>query len=243
MIGRVAVDPRFTLALTKASIDAAELSAIIARRIRPERVSRYLACLRRGLGWLVSRSITSTAPATRILPALSRSKKGFAFAEGNFRLIDFDDALQGIAIRVDHRPAQFLRQQPSGLVSDAELILQLPRRHAVGMCRHEMCRPEPRGQRQLGTMHHRSRRGRSLSTAIEAFVCVSPALQRRGALLATAGTDKTLRPTPLQQKGGAARLVGKRLLKLRKRSAFGHCAPRRGHLGQRDKPLVLLLMQ
>src|ERR1700690_2257595 len=69
------VAPRFTLALTKASIDAAELSAIIARRIRPERVSRYLACLRRGLGWLVSRSITSTAPATRILPALSRSKK------------------------------------------------------------------------------------------------------------------------------------------------------------------------
>ena len=105
-------------------------------------------------------------------------EKGFAFAEGNFRLIDFDDALQGIAIRVDHRPAQLLSQQPSGLVSDAELILQLPRRHAVGMCRHEMCRPEPRGQRQLGTMHHRSRRGRSLSTAIEAFVCVSPALQR-----------------------------------------------------------------
>ena len=28
-------------------------------------------------------------------------EKGFAFAEGNFRLIDFDDALQGIAIRVD----------------------------------------------------------------------------------------------------------------------------------------------
>src|ERR1700730_2090809 len=43
-IGRVAVgNPRFTLALTKASIDAAELSAIIARRMRPERVSRYFA--------------------------------------------------------------------------------------------------------------------------------------------------------------------------------------------------------
>ena len=35
------------LALTKASIDAAELSAILARRIQQERVSRYLACLRR----------------------------------------------------------------------------------------------------------------------------------------------------------------------------------------------------
>ena len=52
-IGFVAVGeqrgPRFTLAFTKASIEAAELSAIMARRIRPERVSRYLACLRRGL--------------------------------------------------------------------------------------------------------------------------------------------------------------------------------------------------
>jgi hypothetical protein len=50
-----------------------------------------------------------------------------AFAKGNFRLIDLDDALQGIAIRVDHRSTQFLRQQPSGLISDAELILQLAR--------------------------------------------------------------------------------------------------------------------
>ena len=60
-------------------------------------------------------------------------------------------------------------------------------------------------------------------------------LQRRGALLATAGTNKALRPTPLQQKGGAARLIGKRLLKLRKRSALGHCAPRRRRLEQRLK--------
>ena len=52
--GRVAsvisvVIPRFTLAFTKASIDLAEVLAIMARRMRPERVSRYLACLRRGL--------------------------------------------------------------------------------------------------------------------------------------------------------------------------------------------------
>ena len=135
--------------------------------------------------------------------------------------------------RGDHRPTQFLRQQPSGLVSDAELILQLPRRHAVGMCRHEMRRREPRRQRQLGPTHHRSRRGRSLSTAIEAFVRVRPALQRRRALLATAGTNKTLRPTPLRQEGGATRLIGKRHLKLRKRSTLGHCAPCRGRLEQR----------
>ncbi len=44
------VAPGFTLARTKASSEAAELSAIMARRMRPERVSRYFACLRRGLG-------------------------------------------------------------------------------------------------------------------------------------------------------------------------------------------------
>ncbi len=118
-----------------------------------------------------------------------------------------DDTLQVIAIPVDHRPAQFLRQQPGALVTDAELILQFPSRHAFGMRRHEMRRPEPRRQRQLGTMLHRSRRGRSLMTAIEAFVCVCPALRRRGALLATAGTNKTLPSTPLQQKVSATRPV------------------------------------
>ena len=41
--------PNVTEAFTKASIDLAELLAIMARRMRPERVSRYLACLRRGL--------------------------------------------------------------------------------------------------------------------------------------------------------------------------------------------------
>ena len=51
IVGRpvIRVVPRFTLAFTKASIDLAELLAIMARRMRPERVSRYLACLRRGL--------------------------------------------------------------------------------------------------------------------------------------------------------------------------------------------------
>src|SRR5277367_5804899 len=40
--------PAFTLALTKASIEPAVLSPIMARRKRPERVSRYFACFRRG---------------------------------------------------------------------------------------------------------------------------------------------------------------------------------------------------
>src|SRR5712671_1532468 len=50
------------------SIEAAELSGIAARRMRPDRVSRYFARFRLGLALLVPRSITSTAPAIRILP-------------------------------------------------------------------------------------------------------------------------------------------------------------------------------
>ena len=45
-----------------------------------------------------------------------------AFAEGDFRLIDFNDALQRFAIRIEHRAPELLRQQPRGLVGDAKLV-------------------------------------------------------------------------------------------------------------------------
>ena len=93
-----------------------------------------------------------------------------AFAEGDFRLIDFNDAFQRLAIRIEHRAPELLRQQPRGLVGDAKLVLKLQRRHAVGMGRHEMGRPEPRRQRQPGSMHRRAGGDRSLSAAIEAFI-------------------------------------------------------------------------
>ena len=58
-------------------------------------------------------------------------EKHIAFTERNFGLIDFDDAFEKFAIRIDHRAPQFLRQQPSGSVGEAELILQLPRRQPL----------------------------------------------------------------------------------------------------------------
>src|SRR5437764_14512150 len=70
------VVPGFTLARANASIEAAELSGIAARRMRPDRVSRYFARFRLGFAWLVPRSITSTAPAIRIFPDLAESKTG-----------------------------------------------------------------------------------------------------------------------------------------------------------------------
>src|SRR6267142_1269820 len=50
------VVPGFTLARTNASIEAAELSGMAARRMRPDRVSRYFARFRLGLAWFVPRS-------------------------------------------------------------------------------------------------------------------------------------------------------------------------------------------
>jgi hypothetical protein len=96
-----------------------------------------LACLRRGLALLASRSITSTAPMTRIFPAWPL-KESIAFAEGKFRLINFNDAFQRLTLRIEHRAPELLRQQPRGLVGDAKLVLQFQRRHTVGMGSHEV---------------------------------------------------------------------------------------------------------
>ena len=58
-------------------------------------------------------------------------------------------AFQGFAIRIEHRTAEFLHQQPRGFVGDAKLVLQLQRRHGVLMGRHQMRGTEPRRQRQF----------------------------------------------------------------------------------------------
>ena len=55
---------------------------------------------------------------------------------GGLGLVDLDDAFQWFALRVHHRPPQFLRQQPSRAVGEPKLPLQLLRRHAVGVGGH-----------------------------------------------------------------------------------------------------------
>ena len=77
----ISVAPGFT----RKPRESAELSAITARRSRPERVSRYFPAPSSGFGLACAgRSITSTAPATRILPAAPGLEKGVAGAEGEF---------------------------------------------------------------------------------------------------------------------------------------------------------------
>ena len=65
-------------------------------------------------------------------------------AAGNRPLVDLDQAGERLAAGRDHGAAQLGAQQPGGLVgAEAELLLQLQRRDAVGMGRHQVGRPEP----------------------------------------------------------------------------------------------------
>src|SRR6266567_3581411 len=108
------VAPSFTLARTKASIEAAELSGIAARRMRPDRVSRYFARFRLGL---VGPAVDHLDGAgDEDLPGFHRIKKAVVGAERNFGLVDLHHALQRLALGIDHRSSELLRQQPSSLV-------------------------------------------------------------------------------------------------------------------------------
>ena len=140
------VVPRFTLALTKASIDAAELSAIMARRMRPERRIKVFRVPAARFGVVGAAIDHFDRTGDEDFAGVARLEKRVGYPKWYFRLINLNDPFERFAIRVDHRSPQLLCQQPGGLVGEAELIFELPRRHAVGMGRHQMCGPEPRRQ-------------------------------------------------------------------------------------------------
>ena len=98
-----------------------------ARRMRPDRVSRYFACFRLGFA-LIGRAVDHLDGAgDEDLPGFGRIKKTVVGAERNFGLVDLDHALQRLALGIDHRSPELLRQQPSSLVRDAELGFELDR--------------------------------------------------------------------------------------------------------------------
>jgi hypothetical protein len=61
-------------------------------------------------------------------------------------------------------------------------------------------------------MHHGTRRDRGLTTAVETFVRVPPALQCRRAAATARRASKATRPASLEQECRAGRLIGKRLI-------------------------------
>src|SRR5712671_3957659 len=249
------VVPVFTLARTNASIEAAELSGIAARRIRPDRVSRYFARFRLGLAWLVPRSMTSTAPAIRIFPDFTGSKKLLSARNGISAWSTSATPSSGSRCGsiIDRRSfcasnQAVLYVMPSWASSwTADMPLE---------CVAIRCAAQNHTiSGNLDRVHRRPGGERRLATAVKAFVGVRPALQQRCAPAATGGADKPLWPTPLEQERRATPLVRKARLKLAQRSRPSHPmspppdADRRRtapsyyiltNLGERDEPLLIL---
>ena len=158
------------------------------------------------------------------LAGLERTAEIVGSAERHFGLIDLDNAFQGIAVRIDHGTPQLLFQQPSCAIANSELPSQLSRRHAVGMRGHQVGRLEPDRQRQLGPVHHRSGRYRGMRAALSARVGKGAARQHGSVRAAAFRANETVRPAPLQQQPGAAFLVGKPRLELKKGQRLGNRA-------------------
>ena len=139
-------------------------------------------------------------------------------------LVDLDQAGQGIAPGRGHCAAQLRRQQPGRLVgAEVELHLELRRRDAVGMGRHQMGGPEPDGERELGAVQDRARLHRGLSSATATLEGPGFRAQGPGVVVAAGGAEKPIGPAQFGQPGGAGGFVGKVALEFdQRRGEFGH---------------------
>ena len=136
-------------------------------------------------------------------------------AADDLGFIDLDEAGERAAARRQHAAAQLGTNQPSRLVgTEGELALQLQRRDPVGVGGHQIRRPEPRRQRQLGVMQDGSSSDRGLPAAFGAFIRPSFGFQLPGLAAAAPRTDKPVRPTRRKKVLGASGLVAEALLKL-----------------------------
>jgi len=164
--------------------------------------------------------------------------------EGHLGLVDLHDTHQGITVRIDHRAPQLLRQQPRGLIgAEAKLPHELLGRHAVRMRGHQMCRPEPSGERQLGPVHHRPGRHRGLLPAGGTLISECAAPQQVTSLPTAPRASKAIRPPSVKQEPGAMRLV-RTVAEIRGASEnrpsaaimLGRPSRIQRNLGQRNKP-------
>ena len=136
-------------------------------------------------------------------------------AAGDLGFVDLDQAGERAAAGRDHAAAQLGAQQPRRLVgAESELALQLQRRDAVGMGRHQIGRPEPSGQRQLGVVHDRAGRDRGLLAAAGAFPSPRLGVQRPRLAAAATGAGEARRPARREQVFDARRLIREVLLEL-----------------------------
>ena len=149
-------------------------------------------------------------------------------AADDFGLVNLDQAGEHAAVGRHHAAAQLCRHQPSRFVrAQSKLALQLQCRDAVGMGRHQIGRPEPRGQRQLGVVHDRAGGHRGLLAAAGAFPSPCLGLQLPRFVPAASRADKALRPACRDKVSDAGRLIREAALKpTSEREKSGICASR-----------------
>ncbi len=135
----------------------------------------------------------------------------------NPRVINLYLAVQGLPNGIHHRPAEFVQHHPRGLVAaKTELTLQQQSGHATLVSSHQIRRPEPVGQWNLGPMKDRPGCQRNLVPALGALV--APLVnQFVGSVVPTSWTIKAVRPTARRQILLASLLCGEVGLKLAKR--------------------------
>lgn len=151
--------------------------------------------------------------ADRAAPSLRLVARVVPRPERHLRFINFHKAFQRVAVRnthrIDHGAAELVQQQPCRLVAaQAELGLELQRRHAVRVTGHDVCREKPRPKRQVAGMHHRAGHHRGLVSAAGTFPSGPPALQRPAFAGAARGAHEALRPTPFRKISRAPVLIG-----------------------------------
>src|SRR4051794_14430318 len=87
---------------------------------------------------------------------------------------------------------------------------------------HQMCRPEPNRERQLGPMHHSPGCHGGLLAAGNTLIGIGAAPQQVTPLPTAPRTNEAIRPAALKQELGAVRFVRKPLLKCEERVRNDH---------------------
>ena len=155
-----------------------------------------------------------------LMAASAAASEGIVLAAADdLGLVDFDEAGERTAAGCYHAAAKFGGHQPGRFVrTQGELALQLQRRDAVGMGCHQIGRPEPSRQRQLGMVHDRAGGHRGLLAAAGAFPSPGFGLQPPGFVAATSRTDKAVRPARSEEVGNTGPLIGEAALELDQRA-------------------------
>src|SRR3954453_1259268 len=87
---------------------------------------------------------------------------------------------------------------------------------------HQMCRPEPNRERQLGPMHYSPGCHGGLLAAGNTLIGICAAPQQVTPIPTAPRTNEAIRPAALKQELGAVRFVRKPLLKCEERVRNGH---------------------